>query len=211
MEDHLRAGIAIYNAGYYHAAHDAWEDHWLDLAAGTADERFLHGLIQFTAAVHHGQHGNWDGLEGLAESGAGYLDGLASPYRGVNVGSVRRYLRDLAADPEHVERMAPPVVTMDGAALELSDLTYPAVTIAAAVLAEELEGFEESVIERAIAFAAEAVEAREAGEVHGDDRFLTLVTDFVRDAEHRPLIYQRLEGHVERRVAELEDVEGLFD
>ncbi|MFB6301121.1 MAG: DUF309 domain-containing protein, partial [Halobacteriales archaeon] len=52
MDAHLRAGIAIYNAGGYHAAHDAWEDHWLDLESGTDDERFLHGLIQFTAAVH---------------------------------------------------------------------------------------------------------------------------------------------------------------
>ncbi|NIS31883.1 MAG: DUF309 domain-containing protein, partial [Actinobacteria bacterium] len=59
MDAHLRAGIAIYNAGGYHAAHDAWEDHWLELEAGTDDERFLHGLIQFTAAVHHAQGANW--------------------------------------------------------------------------------------------------------------------------------------------------------
>ena len=26
MDAHLRAGVAIYNAGHYHAAHDAWED-----------------------------------------------------------------------------------------------------------------------------------------------------------------------------------------
>ncbi|PSQ33570.1 DUF309 domain-containing protein [Halobacteriales archaeon SW_10_68_16] len=69
MEPHLRAGVAIYNAGGHHAAHDAWEDHWLGLDAGTDDERFLHGLIQFTAAVYHARNRNWSGATGLAEGG----------------------------------------------------------------------------------------------------------------------------------------------
>lgn len=211
MDDHLRAGIAVYNAGHYHAAHDAWEDHWLDLEAGTADERFLHGLIQFTAAVHHAQHGNWAGLHGLARSGAGYLDGLAAEYRGVNLAAVRSYLRALAEDPEHVERTAPPPLTIHGEALVLADLEYPAAGVAAGVLAETLDGYDEAVIERAVEFADEVVAARSAGDAAGDDRFLTLLVDFVRDPEHRGVIYQRLEGHVERRVAELEDVDGLFD
>ena len=33
MRNRLRAGVAIYNDGYYHAAHDAWEERWLDLEA----------------------------------------------------------------------------------------------------------------------------------------------------------------------------------
>jgi len=53
--DALRAGIAIHNAGHYHAAHDAWEDEWLELDDGS-DERLLHGLIQFTAAIHHARN-----------------------------------------------------------------------------------------------------------------------------------------------------------
>jgi predicted metal-dependent hydrolase len=211
MDAHLRAGIAIYNAGYYHAAHDAWEDHWLALDAGTEDERFLHGLIQFTAAVHHAQQANWNGMQGLAESGTGYLEGLPTPYRAVDIGAIRDYLGELARDPEHVERAAPPAVTLDGRALDLDDLEYPALRVAGPVLAEELEPYDEAMIERAVDFADEVVAARDAGESQGDDRFLTLITDFVRDAEHRPLIYQRLEGHVDRRVAEFEDVEGLFD
>jgi hypothetical protein len=211
MDDHLRAGIAVFNAGHFHAAHDAWEDHWLDLETGTADERFLHGLIQFTAAIHHAQHGNWAGLHGLARSGAGYLEGLAAEYRGVNLAAVRSYLRALAEDPEHVERAAPPVLLVDGKALALTDLGYPAAAVAAGVLAEAFDGYDETVIERAVEFAGEVAAARSAGESTGDDRFLTLLIDFVRDTEHRDVIYQRLEGHVDRRVAELEDVDGLFE
>jgi len=67
MEAHLRAGIAVFNGGGYHTAHDCWEARWLDLESGTDDERFLHGLIQYTAAVHHASERNWGGATGLAD------------------------------------------------------------------------------------------------------------------------------------------------
>ena len=204
MDAHLRAGVAIFNAGGHHAAHDAWEDHWLGLAAGTEDERFLHGLIQFTAAVYHGQHANWAGLRGLAESGAGYLDGLPADHRGVNVDDVRAYLRRLAADPEHVERAAPPALTVDGEALRPADLDFDAVAVAAAVVADE-HGYDEDVVADAVRYAAAAVEAG------ASDRFVALVFDFVTDDGRRGLVFDRLAAHVERRRGEEGDVEGLFD
>ena len=204
MDDHLRAGAAVFNAGHHHAAHDAWEDRWLALEADTADERFLHGLIQFTAAVHHAQSANWAGLQGLARSASGYLEDLDSGYRGLNLGEVRGYLRALAADPEHVERAAPPGLEVDGAAVRLEELAFPATAIAAGVLSEELDRYDEAVIERAQGFA-------EGAEGTDGDRFVALLGDFVADAERRGLIYERLAGHVERRIAELEDVAGLFE
>ena len=39
MRDHLRAGIAVFNAGDFHDAHDAWEDRWLDLESGNLFEK----------------------------------------------------------------------------------------------------------------------------------------------------------------------------
>ncbi len=211
MDAHLRAGIAIYNAGGYHAAHDAWEDHWLDLEAGTDDERFLHGLIQFTAAVHHAQDGNWTGLRGLAGSAAAYLADLPDDYRGVNVGVVRAYLEALVVDPEHVERAAPPALELDGRAIGLEDLDFPALAVAAEVLAETHDAYDEAVVERAVALAEEVVEARATGSAAGDDRFVALLADFVGDAANRDLVYERLRGHVERAAAERDDVAGLFD
>ena len=211
MDAALRAGIAIFNAGGYHAAHDAWEDRWLGLESGTDDERFLHGLIQFTAAVHHAHDANWAGVHGLAESGAGYLGDLPADHRGVNVSAVRSYLEAVATDPEHVERVAGPRLEHRGRALRPPDLDHGAVAVAARVLAEERDRFDAAVVERAVAFADAVVEARHAGSAAGDDRFVTLLGDFVADAAHRDLVYDRLEGHVERRVARLEDPEGLFD
>lgn len=206
MDAHLRAGIAIYNAGNYHAAHDAWEDYWLDLDADTDDERFLHGLIQFTAAVHHAGHANWIGLHGLAESAAEYLADLPADYRGVNLGGIREYLRRLAADPEHVERVGIPPMAYEGDRLLPEDLDFEAAAVAAQVYAEEGEGFDGETIGRAVEYAREDLD-----EGRATSEFVTFVMDFARDPANRGIIHQRLAGHVGRRDHRRKDVEGLFD
>jgi len=205
MDAHLRAGIAIYNAGGYHAAHDAWEDHWLDLDSGTDDERFLHGLIQFTASVFHARNGNWSGATGLAESGREYLDGLDSDYRGVDVGDVRDYLRTLAHDPEVIERRPPLALTHDGDRLTPTDLGFESTAVAADVLAEE-HGYDEEVIEDTIRYARADLASDKA-----ESPFVTFLFDFVRDPDSRGIITQRLAEHVQRRRSREDDVAGLFD
>ena len=204
MEATLRAGVAIYNAGYYHGAHDAWEDHWLALEQGTDDERFLHGLIQFTAAVYHARNRNWSGATGLAESGREYLAGLPADYRDVNVGVVREYLSGLERDPERIERGAPPRLTYAGEALAPRDLDFEATAVAAEIIAEEL-GYDEETVERAIEFGREDLRDDEAR-----SRFVTLLFDFVRENTQRPLVFQRLSEHVRRRENREGDVDGLF-
>jgi hypothetical protein len=205
MEAHLRAGIAIYNAGDYHPAHDAWEDHWLDLEQGSDDEQFLHGLIQFTAAVHHAANRNWAGATGLGESGRGYLAGLGETYRGVNVESVRAYLATLEADPEVIDRRDPLALTHEGETIGLDDLRFDACAVAADVYAEEGD-YEAELVERAVAYArADLEDGNETSE------FVTLVMDFARNREARGVVYQRLSEHVDRRAQRGADVEGLFD
>lgn len=205
MDAHLQAGIAIYNAGGYHAAHDAWEDHWLDLQSGTDDELFLHGLIQFTAAVYHARNRNWSGATGLADSSREYLDRLSETYRGVNVGLIRRYLDTLGSDPESIERRRPLALTYEGAELGPSDLGFEATCVAADVLAEE-HGYDEDVIETAVAYARADLDDEVAS-----SPFVTLLFDFVREPENREIIVQRLREHTERRRSREEDVSGLFD
>jgi hypothetical protein len=205
MDEALRAGIAIYNAGGYHAAHDAWEDRWLDLESGTEDERLLHGLIQFTAAIHHARDRNWSGAVGLAASAGEYLAALPADYRGVNLDSTREYLRSLAADPELIERRRPPSLTHRGRALTPANLTFPGAAIAALALAESDDRFDEDPVERAVAFAREELAEGER------TRFISLVMDFATEADDRALVYRRLRQHVARRTQEERDVEGLFD
>jgi hypothetical protein len=45
-------GIDLYNAGEFHAAHDAWEDRWRD-DAGPSEKLFLQAMIQSAVIFHH--------------------------------------------------------------------------------------------------------------------------------------------------------------
>ncbi|AQL42468.1 hypothetical protein BV210_06960 [Halorientalis sp. IM1011] len=204
METALRVGIAIYNAGDYHEAHDAWEDHWLALDTGTDDERFLHGLIQFTAAVHHATERNWAGATGLAESAGEYLADLPADYRGVDVAAVREYLPALRADPERIERGSPLELTHEGEVVLPDDLDFQESATAATVYAED-GPFDESVLERGIEYARTDLDAGE-----GTSPFVTFVMDFARDGTNRGIVYQRLSERVERRQRRETDVDGLF-
>jgi hypothetical protein len=205
MDAHLRAGVAIYNAGGYHAAHDAWEDHWLDLESGTDDERFLHGLIQFTAAVYHATEGNDSGATGLAESAQDYLADLPADYRDINVGEVRDFLAALGADPALLAERDPPSLRHSGRRLVPEDLDLEATCVAAELLAEE-EGYDEATVEDATAYARADADSEATG-----SPFLPLVFDFVRDPDNRGIIFQRLSEHVARRRDREDDVSGLFE
>ncbi|WP_121743747.1 DUF309 domain-containing protein [Natronorubrum halophilum] len=204
MRDQLRAGAAIYNAGHYHAAHDAWEAYWLDLEAGTDDERLLHGLIQFTAAVHHARERNWEGATGLADSALEYLAELPAAYRDVRLPPVRAFLAALAADPELLERRRPVRIEHEGTVPSLDALEFAPTAVAATVLADEF-GLDAEPIERARTYARADLEAGD-----DDSRFITLLFDFVREDEHRGLVYRRLTDHVGRRQARESSVDGLF-
>ncbi|WP_058994173.1 DUF309 domain-containing protein [Haloarcula sp. CBA1127] len=202
MRDHLRAGIAVYNEGRYHAAHDAWEEYWLDLSSG-ADERFLHGLIQFTAVVHHASEENWSGAQGLAESAAEYLDGFPDPYHGVALDEVRSFLMATAADPQHAAT-DPPTLTHEGEVIGYGALDFDATVITAEVLAEAGR-YDEAVIADAVA------RARSELADGGDSQFVGMLFSFVRERDQRPVVYQRLRDHVELEQQKDDDVRGLFD
>lgn len=200
----LRAGAAVFNAGDHHAAHDAWEEPWLDLEAGTDDERLLHGLIQYAAALHHARDRNWAGATTLAPSARDYLD-LPEDYRGVELAPVRRYLAALERDPEVVERRGPPRVRVDGEAPTLGELPFESGAVAARVYAEAGD-WDESVIEDAIRYAERAL-----ADGSETDPFVTHVLDFARDGAHRGIVYQRLSERVERERQKEADVDGLFE
>ncbi len=46
------AGIDLYNAREFHAAHDAWEERWVD-RAGPREKLFLQAMIQSAVIFHH--------------------------------------------------------------------------------------------------------------------------------------------------------------
>ncbi|WP_144902419.1 DUF309 domain-containing protein [Halobellus captivus] len=211
MQHALRTGVAMFNAGDHHAAHDAWEEPWLALDDGTSDERLLHGLIQYAAAVHHARTRNWSGARGLAGSAERYLADVDD--RSVNVDDVRAYLRRLAADPELAERRRPPALRYAGDALKPADLSFEEVASAVTVLAAEYAAFDEVIVDDAVRYAREELDGAPSASVPSDRSrgFVGMLFDFAGDRERRSLVYDRLRGHVERRRGKESDVSDLFD
>ena len=199
LDPAVQAGVAIFNAGAHHEAHDAWEERWLTLDHGIDDERFLHGVIQYTAAVYHATRGNDAGAKGLGRRARGYLSDLPARYRGVALRPLHHRLAAITVDPSVVDRRGVAPIQYNGQPIGLSDLDWPAIAIAARVLADAMEQWDERTLQA-------------AGErASTDDRFRSLVRDFVVQRDHRQLIYDRLVAHLDRERAIDNDVAELFD
>ncbi|WP_435144913.1 DUF309 domain-containing protein [Halobaculum sp. P14] len=199
----LRAGVALFNAGEYHAAHDPWETAWLALPDDDPDEPLFHGLIQFTAAVHHARGRNWTGAVGLAAGARDYLGPLPDRHRGVDVAAVRAAVRALEADPERVERAPTAPLTHDGDELGYADLSLQAAAAAADAVAAEY-GYDDDVV-------ADAARYAELESERGRSRFAALLFDFLTEEAGRGFIHGRLTDLVAQRRRKEEDVTGLFD
>lgn len=198
--DRLRAGAALYNAGHYLAAHEPWEELWLEDPRGDRED-CIQGLVQATAATYKARTGNWAGAVGLAESGRGYLaacDGSVGP---IDAAPLRRWLEGVATDPEVAERRRPPALRLDGAVLRPADLQFPAAGEAARALAETRG---DEAVERAVDYAEADLAADEAS-----SPFVTLTLEYLRGGS--PTARRRLEEHVQRRRARDGDVDGLFE
>ncbi|WP_435196100.1 DUF309 domain-containing protein [Natronomonas sp. EA1] len=209
--DHLRAGAAVFNAGYHHAAHDAWEERWLDCEG--EERTLLQGLIQYAAAVHHAGGGNSEGARNLAESAAEYLTEARARAddAGVNADEIREYLARLETNPSlreegegegEGEEGEPPLVEVAGEVPRLDDLRFPAAGIAARALAHGHPH------EETVTLAVEYAEADLADDTVSSP-FVTLLLDYIGGAHG--VVLQRLEQHVQRRTSKEEDVKGLFD
>jgi hypothetical protein len=191
--ERLRAGIALFNSGHYLAAHEPWEELWLEDPREQRED-CLQGLIQAAAATYKARTGNWSGAVGLAESGTRYLTDCGYD-------DLRAWTERLAADPELAERERPPTLRLDGEAVAVDDLQFPAAAIAAEALAETRG---EEHVEAAAAYAQADVEA-------GDETspFVTLTLSYLR--EQSPAVCQRIADHVDRRRTRESDVDGLFE
>lgn len=205
MEESLRAGLVLYTAGEYHAAHDPWEDVWLELEPGTDDEKLFHGLIQLTAAVHHARNRNWSGATGLAESGREYLADLPNQYRGVAVADAVAFLDALANDPERIERGPPNSISYRDSVLEVTDLPFEELVLAIEALADEYGADETGIL-------AEAIQVAREEQTNGGAAVTTLLFDFVAGEEpSREFISDQLTARMRRRRRKRDDVSGLFE
>jgi hypothetical protein len=82
----LAEGLRRYDAGEFFAAHEAWEEVWLQLRE--PEKTFLQGLIQVTAAFHHMQRDNPLGTALLLQAALGRLERYPACFGGICVAAL---------------------------------------------------------------------------------------------------------------------------
>ena len=88
-------GVRLFDAGDYHAAHEAFEKCWLANEAGDAD--FFKGLIQAAICLHHLGRGNVDGARKLLRGHRSLLGRFLPTHRGVDVAAFLAQMQRVVA------------------------------------------------------------------------------------------------------------------
>ena len=99
------AGIDLYNAGEFHAAHDAWEERWRD-DCGPREKLFLQALIQSAVVFHHIEIGRRGAARRMYRMALEKFERLGAPrYMSLDI---REYLAQLERSLSWLERAADP-------------------------------------------------------------------------------------------------------
>lgn len=77
------AGIRLFNQGDFFEAHEAWEELWL-ISTGEV-KRFLQGLIQCAAALHHYQLNRLGAARKTFERSRQRFEGLPEDYMSLRI------------------------------------------------------------------------------------------------------------------------------
>jgi len=122
------AGILLFNQQDYFEAHEVWEDLWTEQTG--PERRFVQGLIQAAVALVHFGNGNLRGAVKLYHSARGYMEGLATPFLGLDVAAFWQQMHHcfakLLADPNPARHLRPdegllPVIRLDPAPAQWPD------------------------------------------------------------------------------------------
>ena len=85
--EQFERGVALFNAGKFFEAHEAWEELWL--VEPEPEKTFLQGMIQLAAAFHHCRRGNSRGAKSLLAAGITKLDRFPGRHRGLALAQLR--------------------------------------------------------------------------------------------------------------------------
>ena len=98
LEDIVRPGALLFDAGQFFEAHEAWEAHWL-LEKDESRRMLLQGLIQIAAALHKLIDKRApEPAASLFRKGLAKLDACPAQMGELDVASFRERVRACAAD-----------------------------------------------------------------------------------------------------------------
>jgi predicted metal-dependent hydrolase len=113
-------GIVFFNARDFFEAHEVWESVWMESAG--PEHRFYQGLIQAAVGLFHFGNGNLRGALKLYRTSRTYMEGLPSPYLGLDINAFWQQMAtcfaSLSANPDPDRHLRPdetliPVIQLD--------------------------------------------------------------------------------------------------
>jgi hypothetical protein len=105
----LLRGLELFDAGDYHAAHDAIEELWLDEVGRI--KSLCKALIQLAVGLYHRENGNVRGARKLLRRAADLFETLPSPLLELDVEDLTARATALASE---VEQEPPPATYREG-------------------------------------------------------------------------------------------------
>jgi hypothetical protein len=121
------AGILCFNAHDFFEAHEVWESLWME-CSGPA-RRYCQGLIQAAVGLFHFGNGNLRGALKLYRTSRAHMEGLPSPYLGLDLEAFWRQMAicfaPLLADPNPDRHLRPDEALIPTIALEPPPERWP--------------------------------------------------------------------------------------
>ncbi len=96
ITERFERGVREFNAGDFYAAHDTWEDVWMDVRG--PERPFFQGMIQVAVGYYHLTCENYAGAEHLLSRGIRKLEPYSRGHRGVDTKDVVRTARAALAE-----------------------------------------------------------------------------------------------------------------
>lgn len=192
MDERVAAGAALLAAGYPQAARRA---------LGDTDDALARGVRSVADALDAAERGAWAAVEESANEAVTAFE-AAERQEAVALETLAAFAAAVAADPETVERRAPPALRDGGESVTLDALDADAALRAGEALAAARD---DDDLEAGFAYAREDLDAGESG-----SEFVRLGLDALQGPAGK-MPAERLRQHAARRRQREADVAGLFD
>lgn len=102
MDPRIARGVAELNARNFFAAHEIWEEVWLETVG--PERLLLQGLIQIAAGYLKAESGNHSATQKLLTKGLGHVRGFAPSALGL---ALQPFITGVEADLELTHRLGP--------------------------------------------------------------------------------------------------------
>lgn len=112
IDEGHEAAMALFDAGNYFGAHEAWETCWAR-CKGTGDEEFFKGLAQLGAGYTHWMRGNAHGVNALLTRALDRIGRHGSPHRGIDILAFMALVEGTRVTAERCEAAGAPLPALE--------------------------------------------------------------------------------------------------